>query len=53
VREAFPSVASGTTLVDGGVEEKDELVVISEMNDSTGKQAACGSRIITKAKETP
>jgi NAD kinase len=33
VREAFPSVASGTTLLDGSLLEKDELLVISEMND--------------------
>jgi NAD kinase len=33
VREAFPSVATGTTLIDGMVAEKEELAVISEMND--------------------
>ena len=33
VREAFPSVASGTTLVEGVLSDKDELLVISEMND--------------------
>jgi NAD kinase len=33
VREAFPSVASGTTLVDGVLSDEQELVVLSEMND--------------------
>jgi hypothetical protein len=33
VREAFPSVASSTTLVDGVLSDKEELLVISEMND--------------------
>jgi NAD kinase len=33
VREAFPSVATGTSLADGALVEDEELEVISEMND--------------------
>jgi hypothetical protein len=33
VREAWPSVATGTTLVDGRIEAGRELVITSEMND--------------------
>jgi NAD kinase len=33
VREAFPSVATGTTIMEGTVTKESELAVVSEMND--------------------
>lgn len=33
VREAFPSVATGTSIMEGSVTREDSLVVVSEMND--------------------
>ncbi len=33
VRESFPSVSTGTTIQDGVIEQSDELLVVSEMNE--------------------